>query len=166
MKPGRPAVPNVIRLATGNAGRRPIKNEPKPPPKRPPPPGFLSDFAKSEWRRVVDILYGCGLMTDLDVPMLAAYCDAYGRFVEASWTMEELAKSDKVTHGVVVRTANGNPIMNPVLCTLRSSRGDMARYAAEFGMSPASRSRIDVGIPTAGGRSTDPRDPEERFFGS
>jgi P27 family predicted phage terminase small subunit len=167
MKRGRPAVPNVIRLATGNAGRRPInQNEPKPPPARPDPPEHLGDIAKAEWRRAVDQLFGCGLMTALDTPMLMAYCDAFGRYVEASRTMEELARADPVTRGVVVRTANGNPIMNPVLCTLRSSRGDMARFAAEFGMSPASRSRINVGIPTAGGGTTGALDPEDRFFGN
>jgi P27 family predicted phage terminase small subunit len=165
MKRGRTPIPNVIRLATGNPSRRPINaNEPKPPAARPDPPEHLSDIAKTEWRRVIEPLFGCGLMTILDTPMLTAYCDAYGRFVQASRTLEELAKADPVTRGVIVRTANGNPIMNPVLCTLRSSRSDMARFASEFGMSPASRSRINVGIPPG----VDGRiaiDPEDRFFG-
>jgi P27 family predicted phage terminase small subunit len=166
MKRGRAPTPNVIRLAAGNPGRRPInQNEPKPPPARPEPPAHLGATAKAEWQRVVGQLFDCGLMTALDTPMLMAYCDAFGRYVEASRTMEELARADPVTRGVLVRTANGNPIMNPVLCTLRSSRGDMARFAVEFGMSPASRSRINVGIPPGGdGRTSGARDPEDRFF--
>lgn len=166
MKPGPPPTPTALRLVAGNPGRRPInENEPKPPAARPEPPDVLSETARAEWRRVVEVLYKVGLMTKLDVPVLAAYCDAYARWSECVGIMAELAKRDPGTHGIVVNTTNGNPIMNPVLATLRSSRADMVRLALEFGMSPASRTRIDVGISPAGSTGDDAdKAPKGKFF--
>ena len=48
--------------------------------------------------------------------------------------------------GLVVRTGNGGPTENPLIYIARKAAADMMRYAAEFGLTPAARSRITSGI--------------------
>lgn len=170
MPVGRKPKPTALKLVMGNPGRRPplVANEAAPPLSRPDPPAHLGDLAKVEWGRVIDRLFQCGLMTDIDVPMLAAYCDAYGQWVQLSRDLERMAAADPTTHGVMLRTTAGNFIQNPIVGALRVARTDMARYAVEFGMTPASRSRIDVGIGAGGGGAlpAEGAGPESRFFGN
>jgi P27 family predicted phage terminase small subunit len=44
------------------------------------PPDFLSAYARDEWRRVAPELHRLGLVTTLDVALLAVYCTAYARW--------------------------------------------------------------------------------------
>jgi phage terminase small subunit len=70
---GRKPKPNVIKLITGNPGRRPLnKREPKPRPGIPSCPSHLSLTAKAEWRRIVPLLSECGLVTEIDRAALAS----------------------------------------------------------------------------------------------
>ena len=165
--PRRP-IPTALSLVRGNPSKRPpfVANEAAPPPSQPDPPEHLTDLARAEWARVVGRLFECGLMTDVDVPMLAAYCDAYGQWVQLSRDLERIAAGDPTTHGVMIRTTNGNFIQNPIVGALRCARADMARFALEFGMSPASRTRIDVGIGSGGILPPSAVSAEERFFGA
>ena len=47
-------------------------------------------------------------------------------------------------------------MQNPLVLTARQAAGDMVRFAAEFGFSPAARSRIS---------NIDGEDPESKFSG-
>lgn len=160
---GRKPKPTILKLVTGNPGKRPLnEHEVKPRIERPDPPDFLNEEAKSEWRRRIDRLYALGLMTELDVPVFAAFCQSYGRMVQAERALarqaareEELARASgrDSTSALMIRTAKGNPIQNPLVGTANHAMSEMVRYAAEFGMSPSARARIDVGF--------GPRDEEE-----
>jgi phage terminase small subunit len=58
-----------------------------------------------------------------------------------------MASEDPDTQGLTIEGATrGSPIINPVLKVARLSAQDMLRYAAEFGFSPAARTRIQAGI--------------------
>jgi P27 family predicted phage terminase small subunit len=142
MKPGPPKIPTALKLVNGNPGRRPLpKNEPKPPVSCPAPPEWLSDLARAEWMRVGPRLEEVGLMTDIDVGVLAAYCTAWADMVVAI---------DKQTgKSTVIKTHNGNWIQSPFVSMIRQARADMVRYAAEMGMTPASRAGLDINVGTS-----------------
>jgi P27 family predicted phage terminase small subunit len=161
---GPKPLPTALKLVTGNAGKRALpKNEAKPAAARPAPPATLNADGVEEWHRVIDGLFKVGLMTSVDRPMLAAYCDAYSIWVKAGRALAEMENLQ--TEGLMILTKNGNPIQNPIVGTLRSARADMARYAAEFGMSPASRTRIQIGIPSDSGNIGDPdEEAANKFF--
>jgi len=142
MRPGPAPKPTMLKILDGNPGKRPLpENEPKPPAAIPTPPRCLDRAARAEWRRVVKQLFDIGLMSHLDRTALAVYCVEYSR-----WTRAELEIKKS---GEVVTTLSGHPIPNPWLSVARQAQNQMHRHGVEFGMSPASRSRLSVPKPVA-----------------
>jgi P27 family predicted phage terminase small subunit len=140
---GRKPIPTVIKQLNGNPGRRPLNDrEPKFEKKMPRCPGHLNAPAKREWHRIAGDLYRAGLLTVADRAALAAYCQAYGRWVQAE---EIIAKK-----GEVVKTTNGNIIQNPYLPIATRAMDQMLKIEIEFGMTPSSRSRIKADISETG----------------
>lgn len=91
------------------------------------------------------------LATEADRGALAAYCAAYSRWAAAEAQVKEL--------GAVVKSPNGYPIVNPWLSIANKAMEQMKAFGSEFGLTPASRTRIHV--PDA------PKevDPADEFFG-
>ena len=92
-------------------------------------------------------LLRCGLMSEIDRAALAAYCQAYGRWVQAERALARMGEKDLLTGALMIKTSNGNAIQNPLVGTANKAMELMLRAAAEFGMTPSARSRIDVDIP-------------------
>jgi P27 family predicted phage terminase small subunit len=80
-----------------------------------------------------------GVLTLVDRAALAAYCQAYGRWVEAEEKLKETP--------VLLKTPSGYVQQSPWLSVANKQLELMGRYMAELGMTPASRSRVT----TAGG---------------
>jgi len=159
MPSGRKPTPTALKLVKGNPGKRPMNaKEARPDLSRPAPPTFLSDDAKVEWGRVIDTLYQVGLMTELDRAVLAAYCQAYGRWAQAERALAKMAERDPVNYALMIKTSNNNPIQNPLVGAANKAAADMVRYASEFGMSPAARARVNAA-------ENGEKDPVDKFFG-
>lgn len=155
MTVGRKPTPTALKLVKGNPGKRAInKREARPDLAQPSPPAFLSDDAKVEWGRVIDTLYKAGLMTELDRGALAAYCQAYGRWAQAERALARMAEKDELNRALMVKTVSGNAINNPLVGIANKAMADMMRYAAEFGMTPSARSRVEPGDGANGNEKT------------
>lgn len=134
---GRKPKPTYLKLLEGNPGHRPLnKNEPKPPPATPRCPRHLSAEARREWSRVTPLLATLGLLTRIDRAALAMYCEAWGRWVEAEDALKK--------YGVMVKSPNGFPMQSPYLAVANMAMQQMRGLLTEFGMSPASRTRLSV----------------------
>jgi P27 family predicted phage terminase small subunit len=145
---GRKPKPSHLKLVTGNPGKRPVNDfEAAPQRDLPLPPTELNDDAKVEWGRVSGELYRVGLLSAVDRATLAAYCQAYGRWMQAERVLGAMAKKDSETLGLMVTSAKGNPIQNPLIGVANKAMADMAHYAIEFGMTPSARSRIKASPP-------------------
>ncbi len=94
----------------------------------------LSDVARAEWRRVAETLHEMGVLTAIDRAALAAYCQAYGRWVEAEEKMKETP--------AMLKTPSGYVQQSPWLSVANKQLEPMGRYMTELGMTPASRSRV------------------------
>lgn len=146
MVAGRKPTPSALKLVKGNPGKRPMNQreavlalaEPSPPP-------FLCDDAKVEWGRVCSVLFSAGLMTEIDRAALAAYCSSYGRWAKAERALGKMAEQDPQNYALMIRTKEGNAIQNPLVGVANKAKLDMVRFAAEFGMTPAARSRVEAG---------------------
>ena len=53
-----------------------------------------------------------------------------------------MAKRDLLTHGLLIKTTNGNAIQNPLVGTANKAMFAFMRCAIEFGMTPSARSRL------------------------
>lgn len=136
---GRKPKPTKLKELAGNPGKRPLnKGEPQPPtPDRAPyAPRHLNVDGKKEWRRVVGLLMGLGLYTELDHAALAMYCQAYGRWVQAE---RMLAKQELILTG-----AEGGMYQNPMLHVANKAWDQVRKILPEFGLTPSSRSRLQL----------------------
>ena len=138
---GRKPKPTNLKILNGNPGKRSLnKKEPKPKvtPSGPYCPRWLDGYAKDEWQRLSKELKGLGLLTDIDVTAMAAYCQTYKRWREAEEKLQKL--------GLVYKpNAESNYLQkNPYLTIADKALDQMHKYLTEFGMTPSSRSRISV----------------------
>lgn len=138
---GRKPVPTALRLVTGNPGKRPFNpHEPKPPIAIPSCPAHLSPSAKSEWKRLARTLHQLGVISELDRAALAAYCQAYGRWVEAERKLKETPS--------LLRTPAGYVQPSPWLGIANKNLEMMHKFMSELGLSPVSRTRVKAQPPT------------------
>ena len=140
---GRKPKPTYLKLLNGNPGKRPLnEREPQPAREIPHAPAELSAEARVEWDRIAAELSRLGTLTVVDRAALAAYCQAYGRWIAAERGIAQMAERDQLTAGLMIKTTNGNAVQNPLVGMANRAMADMVRYASEFGMTPSSRSRI------------------------
>jgi P27 family predicted phage terminase small subunit len=102
-------------------------------------PAHLGVAATREWRRVAAVLHDMGVVTTIDRAALAAYCQAYGRWVEAEEKLRETP--------LLFKTPSGYVQQSPWLGIANKQLELMGRYLVELGMTPASRSRVVAGAP-------------------
>jgi P27 family predicted phage terminase small subunit len=149
---GRRPKPTQLKRLQGNPGKRPLnKHEPQPPGDRFNCPSWLSAEAKGEWRRIVPQLRALGLATRIDHAALEAYCEQYARWREATLLLREV--------GLSYETSTGFLRERPEVGVADKALKNMRMLLTEFGMTPASRSRISVAPPPA-------PDPFEEFLRS
>ncbi|MFZ3585212.1 phage terminase small subunit P27 family [Loktanella sp. DJP18] len=136
---GRKPKPTALKLIEGNPGKRPLNGrEPRPPTSLPTCPSHLSAAAKAEWKRLARMLNEIGLLTQIDRGVLAAYCQAYGRWVEAE---KKLAVTPPI-----LKTPAGYVQVSPWITIANRQVELMTRLMGELGLSPSSRSRLAVDV--------------------
>ena len=134
---GRKPVPPAVKKVRGTyrPGRDRGGVKAPIPARVPRAPKWLNARARAEWARVARGLWELGLLTDLDVTMLAVYCQLYARAVEAEeiFSREGMMREDGTAH--------------PCIRIARQSWSLCRQYATDFGATPSSRTRIDVTPP-------------------
>ena len=137
MRRGPKPIPTKLKLARGSRRVGDLNNrgnEPQPEPKPPTCPTHLTEAAKQEWRRIAPQLERLGLLTRLDRVALAAYCQAWGDWIEARRAIK--------LSGTVVKAPDGGLMLNPYLKVSNTAAKQMHEFLVEFGMSPSSRTRV------------------------
>ena len=138
---GPPKKPTILKIVQGTfRNDRAVPNEPQPELGVPTVPAHLSEEAKAEYARVSLELYALGLLTRIDRAALAAYCECWSDWVSASGLCASKDGQDRK----VIKTAAGNFIENPYFSIKKRAAELMHKFLTEFGMTPASRSRINV----------------------
>ncbi len=127
--------PTRLKLVTGNPGRRPLNDqEAKPRTVIPDPPEILKDEALVEWDRITLLLADVGLIAKLDRAVIAAYCQAWARWVECERQL--------VTTGLIIKAANGFPMYSPYLTAANKALDQVRQLSEQIGLSGSARSRI------------------------
>lgn len=140
---GRKPKPTELKRLAGNPGKRPLNRaEAQFTRALPQVPRHLDEVARREWKRVVYELHDAGLLTRVDRAALAAYCQAYSRWVRASRELEN--------QPLILETASGYRYQHPLLGVQNNALEAMRKFMAEFGMTPSSRSRVKAEVPAEG----------------
>ena len=136
----KPKPRNLI-LLNGNAGHHVLPEHPvDPAPNLPKPPPHLDPVAKKEWKRIAPELYSLGLLSVVDRAALEGYCENY-----AIWVHMKRAIAAQGGYAEYIAGKNSQTI--PELATMKSAWVMVKAFAAEFGMTPSSRGRMNVERP-------------------
>lgn len=136
--PGPAPLPTALKIATGNRGKRPL-NDREPEPDQlfnKEPPEYLDEVAQKEWLRMLPILEKNGVLTELDYTAFETYCRNYSILREAS--------EDLKINGLLTEGPNEIPYQNPNLKIVTEYSKLVRSFLQEFGMTPASRTRVRV----------------------
>jgi len=135
--------PTALRLIEGNKGKRGIN-------KQEPDPEYLSDLtapawlpasAAAVWGEIVPHLQRAKMLTTIDVEALSQGCVAMANYREATrLTGGQLLARQKNDKGEPV----GIPFMHPALIVQSMSFKQAMGVFAQFGMTPAARSRVAI----------------------
>jgi P27 family predicted phage terminase small subunit len=126
-----------LKALAGNPGKRAVNRlEPKPTG-IPACPRTLDKAARVEWARISKELLTLGLLTSVDRAALAGYCASWSRWVAADLQVQK--------YGAVIRSPKSNyPVPNPFVSVGNTALSHVLKFATEFGLTPASRSRLHV----------------------
>jgi len=155
--------PTKQKIKEGEPNKNRINRNEVRPQGRARPPVWLNKQARNEWRRVVPELDRLGLCTKLDRMELAAYCQSVGMLVEVEKKINELTDKSveaggDASNAYLLKNQAGNVIISPLLSIRNRLREQVHTSECEFGMTPVSRSRIDLA------RQEKDKDPMEELF--
>jgi P27 family predicted phage terminase small subunit len=127
---------NKLRKLEGNPSKRPPQGQSPIPADLVDCPDWLSPEAKQEWARVAPELSRLGLLTKLDMAMLAGFC------VSCSWWRR--SQEVLITQGTIYVSVKGKLETRPEVMIAKIAGEQMNAFAAEFGLTPVSRARMKL----------------------
>jgi P27 family predicted phage terminase small subunit len=96
-------------------------------------PAELPPVAREEWNRIVGELTALSILSKFDRVPLTIYCGAYAMWLDA---FEAIQK-----YGTMIKSPTGYPVQSPYVAVLNRQAETLMRMSAEFGFTPAARSR-------------------------
>lgn len=135
MKRGRKPTPARVAALMNNPGHRPKSGGVLWPAAsgRFLAPVWLDPFAREEWDRLEPVLRELGLLTPPYLFAFASYCTEAGLFREAQ---AELARRPRASLKAKAQLIGAR----------RKAAGELRKWAAEFGLTPAASERL-TGVP-------------------
>lgn len=105
-------------------------------------PGYIDENARRVWAELIPQLEGLGVLARVDRHTVACFCIAVSTVEAAERKIDEL--------GITVETFNEAGQLtgikkNPAVTVRDAALREVRAYAAEFGLSAASRARLTVG---------------------
>jgi len=143
---GRPRKPTALKILHGDFAKDPQRRnraEPQVAAGIPDCPNWLTKDARQEWKRVTEELKSMNVVTPPDRAALEAYCIIHGRWREA---LRQIARE-----GLTLSSETGS-YENPASKIAARCEDQIHRYLCQFGLTPASRSRVNVTQETAPAR--------------
>jgi P27 family predicted phage terminase small subunit len=140
---GRPRKPTALKILHGDYDKNPQRrnrSEPVVESAIPDCPDWIDGDARDEWLRVVVELGSMKVITLPDRAAIEAYCQIYGTWREALRRVAE--------EGLILASKDGL-YENPASKIASRCASDLHKYLCQFGLTPASRTRVNVTQQTA-----------------
>ena len=97
-------------------------------------PAEMTAAARKVWDRLAPLLIAEGRLTELDRVPFAIFCSAVADWFAANQALQ--------TYGAVIKSPSGYPVQSPYVSIASKHLDTIIRLAVEFGLTPASRSRV------------------------
>jgi len=110
-------------------------------------PEGLCELAQQEWKAMVPQLETMGMISRIDGKALAAYCQTYARWIQAEDEVQRLGIMIEEHVVIAGEEIGSNYKRNPAIGISNEALKLMKSFLIEFGMTPASRSRIRIDKP-------------------
>ena len=143
MTRGRKNTPTTLKVLKGNPGQRRLpENEPKPKPATGElkAPAWMNSDGKKMWKRLASQMQRIGLLTEADLESFTMLCQSYGDYVEGVKDMKKNGKYCTYTN----KAGAENEVERPVARATHRAYERYKSLCAEFGLTPASRSKIEI----------------------
>jgi P27 family predicted phage terminase small subunit len=132
--------PPALKLLKGvgqgrDSGGRKVKATPAFRRIAPTPPSWLSREAKAEWKRVVPELLRLDIVKAEDRAALAAYCETWATFVEATRTVQ--------AEGLTIEAKQGT-LAHPAVGIARNTGKELRAWANQFGLTPSAENALQL----------------------
>lgn len=101
-------------------------------------PKGMSKAARREWKNIVPMLRKLRVLSNVDGKALAGYCESY-----ALW---ECARNQYLKEGITFLSEHG-PKKHPAVGVANDALKSMKTFLIEFGLTPASRTRLKIERP-------------------
>jgi P27 family predicted phage terminase small subunit len=159
---GPPKTPTHLRLVRGNPSKRPInKDEPKPATGVPPTPKHFDKQAKYWFKRMAEELDAIGVLTQLDTRALEMLVEVYTEYRHHCETLDREGYTYAVYSEEDRDEGKEREIRmikpHPASMMKADAWKRLRAMLAEFGMTPASRSKVSV-------KNADEVDPLAEFM--
>lgn len=145
----KPRVPTQIKVIRGTFRKNEAPaNEPKPPTLDmvPKVPGHLNHWAKMMWKDTASQLLSLGMLSQIDLYSLEILCEQYGIYRELKDAITHVVQPDGTRQKITMAQylAGRNSQTMPEYAAMKSAFERYTALLKEFGLSPASRSRMDI----------------------
>jgi P27 family predicted phage terminase small subunit len=141
--------PTALKMLAGTASARAARCEPNPTSKAPLCPNWLPEGAKGLWTQLAVELEKAGCLKAVDGPAFSLLCLHLHLATLAAQALKD---------GPLAKDGRGRTVKHPAAQILRDNSLAAKSYLAEFGMTPAARTRIEVPEPLG------QDDYDERYF--
>lgn len=144
----KPRVPTQIKVLRGTFRKNEALNEPMPDKLQvaPKPPAHYNKWAKRMWKDIAGELLSLGMLTRIDLYTLEVLCEQYGIYRELKDAITHVTSKDgsrqKISLAQYLAGQNSQTI--PEYAAMRAAFERYSALLKEFGLSPASRSRMDI----------------------
>lgn len=128
--------PTALRMFEGDPGRLLSHRKGEPMPvsggEVPPPPEWLGEVGRQKWAQVAPSLFAVGLLTSVDVDLLALWAAAWDEYTAASELI--IGKA-----GLLLVNDKKNVHANPAVLIRARAAERIRAIGAMFGIGPTSR---------------------------
>lgn len=94
-------------------------------------PSWLEPGAKKNFKRIVELMEPTGILSDVDVDILAIYCDTYYDYLSYK---RKIRKTGNMIDGRV----------NPLIREKRNASAALTKYANMLGLTPSARASLAI----------------------
>lgn len=145
--------PHELKVLEGGRGHRPVNLDAtfRPEVGVPDAPKWLTKEAKKAWKRLSVELTYYNLLSKVDRDAFAQLCQTIGRLelIEralAGRMAKCLANGHEPAEALLDKTPNGLQVQSALYQALNREQAKLSSLLAEFGLTPAQRSRVSTAI--------------------